>query len=78
MATSSVTSPVTRETNAYVRQKGLRALVVTVRGPLLELRPKGTRQTETVDLAAVWQGAVKARVWQAKMEKAKARKARRK
>jgi hypothetical protein len=54
----------------------MRALIVTVRHGILELRPKGNKTTEVVDLGAVWQQAVKARVWRVKMEKAKARKAR--
>ncbi len=68
------TKPVTRKTSAYVRDKGLRPLVVTITHGMLELRPLGCRTTEVVDLGAIWQGAVKARIFAAK----KARKAARK
>ncbi len=75
--TSSDTSPVTRQTSAYVRDKGLRAVIVTVRGSFLELRPKGLRTTETIDIAAVWGQALRARLAHEKAERAKARKAKR-
>lgn len=69
MATSSVKSPVTRVTSAYVRDRGLRPLYVTITGSVLELRPFNTRRTETVDLATVWQRAVKERVAAARAAK---------
>lgn len=78
MATSSTTSPVTRETPAYVRERGMRAVLVTIRGGLLELRAKGLRSTETVDVATLYYQAVKARVIRERAEKKAARKARRK
>ena len=76
--TTKSTNPVTRETNAYVRDKGLRALVVTVHGSLLELRPKGLRSRDTVDLASVYERAVRDRVLFERNEKRKARKGGRK
>jgi len=56
------TKPTTRLTSAWVRDRGMRAVVVTVHGSLIELRLKGCRQTETVDVASLWHQAVKARV----------------
>lgn len=71
MTASSATSPVTRETTAYTRDRGMRAVIVTITHGLLELRAKGLRQRETVDIGWLYQHAVKARVWRDKMEKAK-------
>ena len=73
MTTSSASSPVTRETTAYVRDKGLRPVVVTIEHGMLSLRLKGLRSRETVDIASIYQRAVKDRVWTEKMAKAKAR-----
>jgi hypothetical protein len=56
------TKPVTRLTSAYVRDRGMRQVVVTVTGSLLELRLKGCRQVETVDIGSLWYSAIKARV----------------
>jgi hypothetical protein len=50
MTTKSL-RPVTRETSAQVRDKGLRPLIVTLVGGVLMLRPKGLRNSETVHLA---------------------------
>jgi len=72
------TKPVTRESSAYVRDRGLRAVIVTIHGSILELRAKGLRQRETLDIAACYNAAVKQRVAREKAEKAAARKARRK
>ncbi|WP_372826521.1 hypothetical protein [Polaromonas sp.] len=73
------TKPVTRETSAFVRDGGrVRAVVATIAGGCLELRLKGTRQRETVELSGLWHQAVKARVWLQRMEKKAARAARRK
>jgi hypothetical protein len=74
--TTSSDKPTTRKTSAYVRDKGLRPLIVTIQHGLLTLRPQGLRSSETVDLSAVYQGAVKARVFSERMAKAKARKER--
>lgn len=70
------TKPTTRLTSAWARDRGLRAVVVTVHGSLIELRLKGCRQIETVDVATLWYQAVKARVMQEKAAKKAARKAR--
>lgn len=76
--TTKSTKPTVRETSAYVRDKGLRPLIVTVSGSLLELRPKGLKRGEVIDLASVWSFALKARMALERAEKAKARAARRK
>lgn len=77
MTTTSL-KPTTRETSAFVRERGLRPLVVTIHHGLIELRPKGLRSRETLDLASVYNYAVRSRIFRDKMEKAKERKARRK
>ena len=77
MTTSSVKSPVTRETPAYVRDKGLRAVIVTVTGGLIELRAKGLRSREVVDVSSIYLQAVKQRIARERAEKKAARKARR-
>ena len=61
MATKSF-KPVTRESTAMVRERGLRALMVTIVGGVIELRAKGLRSRETVDLAWCYYAAVKQRV----------------
>jgi hypothetical protein len=71
------TRPVTRLSTAYVRERGPRQVVVTITGSLIELRPKGLRSTETVDIASLWHQAVKARVLRDKAAKKAARKAKR-
>lgn len=71
------TKPVTRLSAVLVRDGGRRRpLVVTLHGSFIELRPFGTRRAETVDLEAVYFGAIKARVFRDRMAKAKARKER--
>ena len=77
MTTSSVTSPVTRETSAYVRDKGYRALIVTITGSLIELRCKGLKSRETVSIADLYEQAIKARVRSEMAAKKLARKNRR-
>ena len=75
MATKS-TKAVTRETSAYVRERGFRPLMATIHGSLLLLRPKGLRSEEALDLGAAWSLAVKQRVQREQAEKRAARKAR--
>lgn len=75
MTSNSTTSPVTRETSAYVRDKGLRPIIVTLTGSLIELRAKGLRTREVVDVASVFQRAVKERVLRERAEKKAKRKA---
>jgi hypothetical protein len=67
--------PVTRLCATTVRDGGKRRqLVVTLHNEFIELRLHGTRRTEVVHLESAYFGAVKARVWKAKMEKAKTKK----
>jgi len=56
------TKPVTRLSSAYVRDQGLRAVVVTITGSLIELRAKGRRQVEVVDIVSLYYRAIKERV----------------
>ena len=72
MTTSSTTSPVTRITPAIVRDLGARQVIVTIRDGLIELRGKGLKRTECVDVASLYYQAVKQRV---NFEKAQKRKA---
>ena len=72
MATKS-TKPVTRETSAYVRDRGMRPVMVTIVGSLLEFRAKGLRQREVLDVASCYESAVKQRVLSEKKAKAAAR-----
>ena len=74
MTTKSV-KPVTRETSAFVRERGFRPLIATVHGSLLLLRPKGLRSEEVIDLAAAYSIAVKQRVARELAERRTARKA---
>lgn len=77
MTTKSI-KPVTRESSAFVRERGLRPVMVTVHGSILLLRPKGLRSEEVLDIGAAWSQAVKQRVARELAEKRAARKARRK
>jgi len=77
MATKSV-RPVTRESSAFVRERGLRPVMVTIHDSLLLLRPKGLRREEVLDVAAAYHTAVKVRVSRERFERAQARKAKRK
>lgn len=56
------TKPVTRVTSAYIRDRGMRPVVATITGSVIELRAKGLRSVEVVDVASVYDAAVKARV----------------
>lgn len=68
------TKPVTRITLAFFRDKGLRPIVVTIQGSILELRCKGLRTRETIDIAAVYGMAVRSRLMSEKAAKRKAKK----
>jgi hypothetical protein len=68
------TRPVTRLSSAWVRDRGMRQVVVTVTGSLIELRLKGCRQVETVDVGSLWYSAIKARVLRDKAAKKAAKK----
>jgi hypothetical protein len=76
MTTKSV-RPVTRETSAFTRDRGVRAIIVTIEHGLIELRAKGLRSREVVDIGWLYQHAVKSRVFRERAEKKAARKARR-
>lgn len=65
--------PVTRETSALVRERGMRPVIVTVVGSVLELRAKGLRTQETLDLSWCYYVAVKQRVVSERAERAKTR-----
>lgn len=69
------TKPVTRLSSAYVRDKGFRPVVVTITGSIVELRAKGLRRTEVLDLAYCYETAIKQRVARERAEKAALRKA---
>jgi hypothetical protein len=77
MTTKCTINSVTRETGAYVRERGMRPLIATLHGSLLLLRPKGLHSEEVLDLGAAWSLAVKQRVARERAEKVAARKARR-
>lgn len=62
--------PVTRESTAFVRERGMRAVMVTLVGGVIELRAKGLRTRETVDLAWCYYAAVKQRVAMERADKA--------
>ena len=72
MVTKSL-RPVTRETSAVVRDKGPRAVIVTVVGGVIELRAKGLRSTETLDVAWCYMAAVRQRLQLQRVERAKSR-----
>lgn len=75
MTTKSI-KPTTRETSAFTRDRGLRAIIVTVEHGIIELRAKGLRSREVVDVGWLYQAAVKARVFRERQEKKALRKAR--
>ena len=70
--------PVTRESSAYVRDRGLRPIIATITGSVVELRAKGLRSREYIDLAWAYQYAVKQRVAQERAERKAKRKGARK
>ena len=72
MVTKS-TRVVSRETTAVVRERGLRPVIVTVVGGVIELRAKGLRSREVIDVAWCYHAAVKQRVLQERAQRAKAR-----
>lgn len=69
--TTKSTRPVRRETSAFVRDRGLRPVIVTVVGSVIELRAKGLRTTETIDVAWCYRAAVMQRVSRHRVERAK-------
>jgi hypothetical protein len=69
------TRPTTRLSSAYIFDRGTRPLVITVHGSLIELRAKGLRTTETLDIASMYHFAIKARIARDRDAKKAARKA---
>lgn len=69
--TTRSTRPVTRESSAFVRDRGLRPIIVTVVGSMIELRAKGLRSREVLDLAACYGIAIKQRLAREKAERAR-------
>jgi hypothetical protein len=69
MTTNSTQSPVTRETSAYVRDKGLRPVLATLTGGVLVMRAKGLRSREMLDIGWCYQQAIKQRVAQERAER---------
>jgi hypothetical protein len=73
MTTKSI-KPVTRETSAFVRDRGMRAIVVTIEHGILELRAKGLRSREIVDIGALYDRTVRERVMSERRQKMAERK----
>lgn len=71
--TTRSTRPVTRQSSAFVRDKGRRPLIVTVTGSMLELRAKGLRTREVLDLAYCCETDVKQRIGRERAERLAAR-----
>lgn len=71
MATSSVSSPVTRETPAFIFDRGPRKIIVTIRGDLIEMRCKGMKKIETLDVTSAFTYALKSRLAYEKAQKKK-------
>ena len=69
------TKRVTRLTSAWVRDQGMRAVVASIVGGVIELRAKGRRQVEVVDISTLYYRAVKERVVAEKAARKAARKA---
>ena len=61
MATKS-TKPTIRETSAMTFDRGERNLIVTIHHGFIKIRPKGLKSEEVIDIAAIYEHAVKARV----------------
>ena len=68
------TKAVTRETSAWVRDKGMRAVIATLTDSVIELRAKGLRSREYLDLAWCYEFAVKARIARERSERKAKRK----
>ena len=70
------TRPVSRETSAFVRERGLRSIIVTITGGVIELRAKGLRSREVLDVAFCYHAAIKQRVASEQIERKAKKKAR--
>lgn len=68
------TKRVTRLTSAWVRDQGMRAVVASIVGGVIELRAKGRRQVEVVDVATLYYRAVRERVMAEKAARKAAKK----
>jgi hypothetical protein len=68
------TKPVTRLTSAYFRDRGFRPIIATIIGSMIELRCKGLRSVETIDVAALYSYALKARLADEKAQRKKNKK----
>lgn len=70
--TTHFSKPVRRVMPVAIRDGGkARLLVVTLHGNMIELRLSGRRQSEFVDLESAFFGAIKARTFKARMDRAK-------
>lgn len=61
MTTKSI-KEVSRETSAFVRDRGMRAIIVTIHHGIIKLRAKGLRSEEVVDIGALYDRTVRERV----------------
>lgn len=67
------TKPVTRLTSAWAFDGGSRQIVATIHGSLIELRLKGRRQTEVLDISSLYFRAINERIAKARADKRKAK-----
>lgn len=74
--TTSSAKPVTRETSAHVRDRGMRAVIATLHHGVLFLRAKGLRSTYTLDIGSLYLQGVRAEVMRQKAERKTAKKKR--
>lgn len=72
--TTTSSKPTTRESSAFIRDRGVRPIIITVHGCLVELRAKGLRQREVVDITSMYCWAVKSRLAREKAERKAKRK----
>lgn len=72
--TTRWSKPVSRETGALVFSRGARPVIVTIHDTFIELRLKGTKTREVADLASIYRGAVRERVFKEAAERRKKRK----
>lgn len=71
---TSTAKPTTRASSAYFRDRGkLRQILVTTHHGLIELRLKGLRTKETVDIGWLYDHSVRARVLRERAERRAAR-----
>ena len=75
--TTKAIKPVSRETSAFVRDRGLRPIIATLLHGSLIMRAKGLRTEEVLDIGSAYAQAVKNRVFREKMDKAMERAAKR-